>query len=349
MIGSRPLLRAAAALTGLAVLPAQAAPTARRLLLAAYAGPSVAYAGVQRADVSLEKGKAGASVRVWCNGKGALRREYGGGAAAGVVSLQVGRSVWQRTPDGAWVQLPAEAGWASGAEAAEAAFRNYDVQQSPPVKLLGRVVVPLTLAPKAAYNPSRRLWVEPKTGIVLRDDMLAPDGRLRSSSVYTSLSVGPQAASRFTPPSGASPPDLIGPSSFAARASATQVRADTGRPVPRPGYTPPGYRPVLYGVVKTGSGRLMPAVRYSDGLAAFTLFQRGFGAGHGAGGRGFGRGRGRGQGGPPWARQSEPGPECVAQSDLQRATVTVGTSTANYLLVGDLAESELLRVGRSLP
>jgi hypothetical protein len=349
MIGARGLLRAAILPVGLAALPVQAAPTARQLLPAAYAGPSVAYSGVQRADVSLEKGKASASVRVSCNGKGALRREYGGGAAAGVVSLQVGRSVWQRSPDGAWVKLPAEAGWASGAEAAEAALRNYDVRQSPPVKLLGRTVVPLTLAPRAAYNPSRKLWVEPGTGILLRDELYAPDGRLRSSSVYTSLKVGPQAAGQFAPPTGASSPDLTGPSSFAARASAAQVRADTGSPAPQPGYVPPGYRPVLYGVVKTGSGRLMPAVRYSDGLAAFTLFQRGFGAGHGAGGRGFGRGRGRGQGGPPWARQANQGPECVAESDLQRATVTVGTSRANYLLVGDLAESELLRVGRSLP
>lgn len=89
----------------------------------------------------------------------------------------------------------------------------------------------------------------------------------------------------------------------------------------------------------TGSGRLMPAVRYSDGLAAFTVFQRGWGAGAGRGMRWRGGRAGGGSGNA----------SCVGQSDRQRSVVTVAATQSNYLLVGDIAESELMRVAKSLP
>ena len=177
-------------------------------------------------------------------------------------------------------------------------MRNYDVRVGPKERMLGRSVVPIGITHRALHNPSRRLWVEPLTGIVLKDVLLAPDGRQRSCSEYTQLRVMPQPVSRFDIPSAARNLALYGPASFGARASSAQVEQESGRPVFLPRHVPPGYRITLYGVMVTGSGRLMPAVRYSDGFAAFTIFQRGWGAGPGhgpgIGGRGFGR---RGPGG----------------------------------------------------
>jgi hypothetical protein len=82
----------------------------------------------------------------------------------------------------------------------------------------------------------------------------------------------------------------------------------------------------------TGSGRQMPAVRYSDGLSAFTIYQRG--KGPGGGGRGFGRGAGR---------------QHRFQSDIQQSIVEVQGAQRSYLLIGDLAESELQKIAASLP
>lgn len=227
-------------------------------------------------------------------------------------------------------------------------MRNYDVRVGPKERMLGRSVVPIGITHRALHNPSRRLWVEPLTGIVLKDVLLAPDGRQRSCSEYTQLRVMPQPVSRFDIPSAARNLALYGPASFGARASSAQVEQESGRPVFLPRHVPPGYRITLYGVMVTGSGRLMPAVRYSDGFAAFTIFQRGWGAGPGhgpgIGGRGFGR---RGPGGGAGAGPG--GAPCVGQTDLQTSVVTVGGVRSNYLLVGDIAEEELKRVARSLP
>jgi hypothetical protein len=82
----------------------------------------------------------------------------------------------------------------------------------------------------------------------------------------------------------------------------------------------------------TGSGRHTPAVRYSDGLSAFTIYQRG--RGPGGGGRGFGRGAG-------WQNR--------LRSDVQQSIVEVQRGQRSYLLIGDLAESELQKIADSLP
>lgn len=318
------LLLLAACVGGLA----PAAPP--KELVQALAGPTKPYTGVQMTRVADHDGFAEAKVTVFGDGKGATRREYALPQDKKLVLLQIGGTAYRQTASG-WVSMPAEHAWKPG-EQAEAIAANYRVSVEP-TSMLGRKAHLLTIAPLQAFNPSRKMTVDAGTGLVLKDELFAPDGRLRSSSWFVSLQYKPQPASLFQPGKASAAQTGIGPDSFSVRASAAEVEKVTGLEVPKPAYVPPGYRPVLYGTMTTGSARLMPAVRYSDGLSSFTIFERGKGRN--------GRRRGFGWGPGPMHPHED------LHSDVQRSVV-FANGPRSYLLIGDLAESELRKVARSL-
>jgi negative regulator of sigma E activity len=269
----------------------------------------------------MEGGAASALVAVWGNGRGASRRQYGE-AKTGFTTLQAGTSAWQRQGAGAWVRLPASSRPRPQTDAGRI-VRNYLVTAGPATSLLNRTVTPIRIDRKRPFTPFRRLWVEAETGLILKDDLYGPDGRLRSSTVFTDLRIGPQPPALFAPPASTAPLSGFGPSSFRPSASRAEAERLSGRSAPSPRYTPPGFTVEMYGVMTTRHGTYMPAVRFADGLAAYTIFRRGPGAGR------------MGAGGPA--------------SDNQRAVVISSRPQGNYLLVGDIAESELRKVANSLP
>ncbi|HSV91661.1 MAG TPA: sigma-E factor regulatory protein RseB domain-containing protein [Desulfobacterales bacterium] len=358
-----PALLTAALLAAAFAGPAHAAPDARaaRLLKAALSGPSAACTGEQTIEVFVDSSPLTARVRLHANGQGAVRREFGAGAA-GVVTLQTGRTVYRRDPAGRWTRLPT-----SGAEtaAADAILANYAVSVQDGGTVAGRKAALVVVRARQPFNPSRRLWVDSPTGLVLRDVLYAPDGRIRSRSEFISLRFGPQPSALFAPPATAAESAAVGPASFEALRSPAHVLQETGRAILAPTYLPPGYRPVLFGAVTARSGLRFPAVRYSDGLASFTVFQRGWGGPGGGMGRGMGggfgggpgrHGRGWGQAGPPPGRGRRagagPGADaglCALRTTRQQVVVERATERASYVLVGDLAEAELRRVANSLP
>lgn len=321
-------MRAVAALTLLlACRTAWASP--QSLLSAALGGSRVPFEGVQTATVCTASGSAASEVAVFGDGKGSVRREYRTGAARGVVILQTPRGAWERA-GGAWASLPAPFP-VRPAQAAARVVRNYRVTVLPAARLLGRSVVPLRIDARHAFNPSRRIWLDASTGLVLKDEMYGPDGRLRSRTVFTRLLLRRQPASAFVPPKAAVS-EAYGPGSFVADAGEREVERITGRAFLAPRYVPAGYVVEMVGHMRTRRG-YTPAVRYSDGLSAFSVFQRG--------GPGMGGGMGRGRMGMMSA--------CVSRSDNQQAVLMTQTVKARYLLVGDLAEAELRKVADSLP
>lgn len=334
---------------GAATTPAcgQRSPNAAGLIAQVLRGPTARYEGHQRTEVFLASGSATAMVRLAADGKWRSRREFVTGVAAGTVSLQLGQAQWMRGADGRWARLPDMMKEPSLSDTAAAVLRNYEVTVGRPEPLAGRTAVHLRITHRRKSDPSRDVWVDTQTGIVLKDILLAPDGRTRSVSEFTQIAIRAPAAALFQRPVASTPPSLFGPSSFAPRASAVVVEEESGRPILLPRYVPVGYRVILYGIMRTGSGRLMPAVRYSNGLAAFTVFQRGWGAGPGLGQGNGGPGRGRGWRGGRGAGGGAG--SCVGQSDIQTSVVAVSGVRSNYLLVGDLSEDELIRVAKSLP
>lgn len=326
-----------------AAAPASPADILRRAL----SGPRVPYSGVQETTVYGENGSSSARVRIWGDGRGGVRRQFETGPASGVVMLRLGQSVWQKQPDGTFARLPSS-GDMSADETGRRIMANYHLSARAGEPLLGRKTVLLHIAPRHPFNPSREILVDALTGLILRDVLYAPDGARRSATVFVELSYGKQPPGLFAKPAAVSRTLTgYGPASFEARKSEDEVARETGRAVPRPSYVPAGYEVATFGIVTTGRGLKTPAIRYSDGLSAFTVFVRGGGPGPGLRGGGWGMGGGprrRGAGGPPWRASG-----LTATSDRQRAMVTYTSPTASYVLIGDLAEQELARVARSLP
>jgi hypothetical protein len=325
-----------AALSGMVIGLLGCLPTAARadaeslrLLRLALRGPIVAFEGVQQTQVAVGDRIATATVRIRGDGTGAILREYSG--ASGYQLLQMGPQVWKKVGADGWLPLPVTTDRDTD-RAAAMIEANYRILVGKPEQRLGRRTIPIQIVPRQSCNPSRQLWLDPQTGLLLEDRLLAPDGRLRSATTFTTLTLRPQPAALIQKPARLLSDNAVGPFSFRPADSAEAVERQTGLPVPRPAYVPSGYRPTLYGVMTTGSGRQMPAVRYSDGLSAFTIYQRG--RGPGGGGRGLGRGADR---------------QTRFQSDVQQSIVEAQRAQRSYLLIGDLAESELLKVAASLP
>lgn len=307
-------------------------------------GPSVPYEGVQETTVYTDTGSSVSRVSVRANGKGAVRREFETGPSAGTVILQVGQNVYQKQSEGGFVRLPS-GGKHDPDAVSRSIVQNYEVSVARGGPILGRRATTIKLKARYRYNPSRNLVIDDATGLILRDELFAPNGAKRSSTVFVLLSFKPQPAALFVEPAADAVPSGFGPASFEARASEEEVQRETGRTPARPSYVPPGYQVTTFGVVTTGRGSKAPAVRYGDGLAAFTVFTRPGGPreprGWGGGGP---RRRGQGAGGPPWRVG-----ELQVSENRQQAMVTYTSRRGSYVLIGDLAADELQRIARSLP
>jgi negative regulator of sigma E activity len=311
-----------------------AAESPETLLKKVFSGPKLAYSSSQTTRVKTDSGIVSGEVRLLADGKGASRREAGVGRSM-LVLLQRGSSSWQFS-GGAWTRL-ADSPSLAPAEAAKKVCSNYKVTAVQGGILLGRKTTQIVIAARYPYNPSRRIWLDPATGIVLRDILYAPDGGLRSETSTGSLAIGGQPAELFAVPEDVSFGQAKGVFSFVSTGK-SEMERQTGRSAPLLDYCPHGYTLVGFGYMKTGSGFSMPCVRYSDGLSSFTVFQRG---------RAQGKQRGRGFGRPEWAGGGG-GRGFDLKSDAQRSVVTVDRASGSYVLMGDLAESELAKVGSGI-
>lgn len=306
----------------------QSADPAAAWLYKALSGPARPYSANARTTLYRDHGDPiTAEVRIYADGKGDVLREYAG-SAQGVRLLKRGAAVWQRQPDGQWIRLP-DAADADPALAVRLILQAYRVRWQPAPPAAGLKAISIEINPIHPWDPSRRILMNPDTHIILRDEILAPGGKLRSRTEVLSVELKDPDPRLFMPPTRFMPNTLFGPASFSPRPSRAEVERETQRPILLPAYVPPGYRIVMYGVMRTGSGRLMPVVRYSNGISAFSVFQRGRG--------------------PRLHPEASGRPRCVGSTTLQQSVVTVTGYRANYILVGDLAEDILRRVGKSLP
>ncbi len=314
------------------------AQNVRALLTKAFESPKYAFEGTQSTTLSMSSGNITSQVTVICDGHGGEKRFYRNGAMKGVETLQVGKMMWRKAGSERWIEMPMVDDRTPISVMVRDILNNYELQFKPAVNIAGRKAIPIWIDAKHQYNPSRHIWVDPAIGVILKDVLYAPDGAMRSVSYFTRLRVSRPTSMKFQPPGEFDLPTLFGPASFVPRDSSQAVMNETQMNIYYPTVIPNGYHPAMYGVMITGSGRKMPVVRYSDGLGAFTIFQRGMGGGFGYG-QGYGR-RMRNGGGPG---------TCVGNTDKQHAIVTYNGVKANYILIGGISESELKKVALSLP
>lgn len=298
-----------------------------RLLAQALWGPSTPYSGTQSSLVATGAGDVRSIVRVEGDGRGGVRRTFLDGPAKGLVTLEADGHIYSKSA-ASWTEI-GHMPSADRATAVRSILQSYVVRISTPSTFLGRRAIAIEAKPRHSFNPSRRWLVDAATGLALKDEMIAPNGSRRSLTQFTDVRfLGSVAA--FEPPD-ARASAAYGPGSFEPLASREAMIRATGIQPVLPKHVPQGYRVSAYGIVHAANGRIMPAVRYTDGLSAFTVFERG------------GNRRRRGYG---WGR---PEREPEWRSDVQRSAVVVERSGRSFVLIGDLAESELRRVADSIP
>lgn len=310
-------------LLALMVAPLQSSAGPRELLQRLFDVPSVRCSVQERSKLTLGAETIASTVKVHYNGKGGVLREYIAGPATSVALLATPAGTWQRTGS-EWTRLSDRD--STLVRGVDLILKNYIVTVGSPTRLLGRTVLSLNIESRYPFQPKRRVLIEESTGLRFEDRLFSPSGKLRSSTTIASFDSTPPPESLFRAPQQAQNSSSAGPTSFVS-VSRSEMERLTGRSAAVPKYVPPGFVVADYGVVRSGSGRIQPAVRYFDGLASFTVFNRG---------RMLGRGRGRNR-------------QAGFESNDQRSIVDRQGAFANYLIIGDISEDELWKIADSLP
>ncbi len=238
---------------------AQAAPTGGDLMrLSEQAERSHSYRGERITRMFFRNQVVDAVAQVYHQKPDTTRTEYiAPPAMAGTVILQIGAERWRRDPrDGHWWRMTP----APEARGLDLLRRNYDLRVAPAPPVANRPCHLLLLTPRHAGNPSKRMWVDQATGVVLRTELLNWHQQSISSSAFREIEVDPAPSAR---------PDLLHPP---ARAGGEAGLAALAFAPVYPRYLPAGY--VFSGTDLVNLGPHRGAhLRYSDGLNSISLFQ----------------------------------------------------------------------------
>jgi outer membrane lipoprotein-sorting protein len=327
-----------AVLMALLAAPCFSAQTinAPELLRKAYAAEkTTAYSAVVEVRTA---GGTTATMKVWSS-RGRKRIEYLSEPARGQILIDDGRALYrlnEAEKAAVWMPTP------EGSERLDLIFRNYKVTVEGTEDVAGRKAFLLRIAPKQPPGPSKRLWIDRETKLILRSESFASDGTLKTASRMTSLTLNPKLSEGlFSIPEGwriQKPP-----ADEQTRWTASELSKRLGIKISEPGYLPPGF--VLEGMylVRMGMMRWEAAhIRYVDGLNSLSVFQRPLRQGPGQGRGRWGGWRWRGGRGPDTEQ------EAWAVGGVGRL-IRVVRPGKMYIVVADLPEKELRKVADSLP
>ncbi|MGQ9523225.1 MAG: sigma-E factor regulatory protein RseB domain-containing protein [Armatimonadota bacterium] len=308
---------------------------ARALLKQAYAAEkAVPYTAVLEVRTA-----AGPStrLRVWSSG-GRKRMEYLSGPTQGRVLVDDGRTVyWLNPAERTAVATPTP----EAADSIDLVFRNYSVTVVGTESTAGRKALAVRISPKRPPGPSRRLWIDSRTKLILRSENYASDGSLKTASKVVSITFMPELSQeQFRVPRGW---QVQGPSaSGQSRWTVAELSRQLGIPVSEPRYLPPGF--VLDGMYLVRMGRMgreAAHIRYVDGLNSLSVFQHAGGPGRGP--------RAGGQGGRRWRGGRNAATEEVQELGSVGRLIRVPRPGRICVVVADLPEAELQKVADSLP
>ena len=156
-------------------------------------------------------------------------------------------------------------------EEIELIAQNYNLEESASTeKIVSYETNILTITPKFAGRPTKRIFFARENGVILRVEDLDADGVLQDMFVYTRISFDPEAVERkwtvFEKEIKPRPPR----SSSISRAEAEKVLKI--KPV-QPEYLPPGFQLKDIRIIKIRENDSI-LLEYTDGLVNFTLFER---------------------------------------------------------------------------
>ena len=142
-------------------------------------------------------------------------------------------------------------------------LHNYSVQLAGSGTIAGREAGILEIRMRPVGKLMRKLWVDQRTGVVLRTEVYNWSGQLVSETEFSEIDYSPALdAQEFKAP----PPSDIRPRA--------QGAPPEGADAPKPSFLPPGYE--IVGTPRWVTSRVGKAMhlRYSDGLIPISVFVR---------------------------------------------------------------------------
>ena len=194
--GARPWLLCAAMMTGLLPLSGAADIDARAWLARMKAA---AAGGNYQGTLVFIVGGVMSSSRVWHyrvgdNSYERLEAQDGRQQRIYRYNDEV-RTVWPQTRTAVVERRETLAAWSTTPQAVDpSAAESYDIRHEGRARVAGREAAVLLLAPRDTLRFAQRLWADQATGLMLRADVIAPDGSVVESSAFSEveLDVKPQ-------------------------------------------------------------------------------------------------------------------------------------------------------------
>lgn len=270
---------------------------------------------------------------VVCRKPGCCRWEYQAPALKGLVMIEKGEAVIRLDPAQKIACIDCSC---RDAGVFDLLLKNYTVTAERTESIIGRAADVLVIKHREAGHPSKKVWVDRATNLILRSEYYSSDGELTALTFYTDIDWKPTLhGSLFEVPDDWKKVTVGNePGKHWDR---ERLSKEVGFNVHEPAYLPPGFALDGLHLYHCRCGTPSAQLRYVDGLNSVSVFER-FTQCPGRGrGRGFGWGKGRGGGRNCELLATQPGRMLVRQvGDL------------SYVLIGDLPEAELSRIADSI-
>ncbi|RKU33882.1 hypothetical protein C6496_21210 [Candidatus Poribacteria bacterium] len=214
--------------------------------------------------------------------------------------------------------------------------QNYTFDSVPADPIAGQETDLVTVSPRFDARPTKRLYLARDTGVILRIEDFAPDGKLRFMSVYTQISFEEEAVAQKLAEWNRNEK----PPAEKRRRRSQPITLDEAKTVLEgkliePTYLPSGFQLLETRYFKHRSETVY--LRYTDGMLTFTVFESK---------RKQGNSRNSERGGVEHlqiqgieARHEKRGPTHILQWYI---------SDLNFTVMGELRQDELIKVAESL-
>lgn len=104
------------------------------------------------------------------------------------------RTVWPQSGTAIVERRETLAAWSTTPQDVDPrAAESYDIRQEGSARVAGREAVVLVLTPRDPLRFMQRLWADQATGLMLRADVIAPNGDLVESSAFSAIELGIKA------------------------------------------------------------------------------------------------------------------------------------------------------------
>jgi len=308
---------------------AQKVDPAQRVRAAYQAERQVQLSGEMRTTSYMQNQEVNTDVTVYRKA-GMTRYEYRSPALGGMVLIDRGETLVRLEPATRTATVETVH---RGPATVELVLKNYQAVLAGTESLLGRQADVVLLKPRQGEGPSRKLWIDRKTGAVLRTEQYNSRGNLVSHSFYTLVNWSADPSdSLFTVPEGwRQVPSALQTERHWEKA---QLSRQVGFAIREPSYIPAGF--VLDGFHLVYRPNNLPTahIRYVDGLNSVSVFQ------HRCPPR-----RGRGF---QWGRRMGRRGNCEFFTSSEGNVLVKEVAGIRFIVVGDLPETELQKVIDSL-